>query len=88
MLKAAKVRFRFLRAFFAVAFIGNAAAQFANEPWVSFVVAFATITFVVWAIRCANCGKSPYVKWMGTSRIGIPVPELKCSKCGQHLFEE
>ena len=86
MLKAATIRFGFVRLFFIVAFLINGAAMFANEPSVSFLVAFLTIAFVVWSIRCAKCGKSPFVKWVGTSRIGIPIPERKCSKCGQQLF--
>lgn len=86
MLKAATVRFRLFRPFFVVAFIANAAAMFASEPWVSFLVAFLTVAFVVWAVRCAKCGKSPFVKRVGTSRIGIPIPERTCSKCGQPLF--
>lgn len=33
-------------------------------------------------IKCAKCGKSPYVLHRGPLRIGSPIPERKCSNCG------
>lgn len=80
------VHFRFFRSLVVVAFLFNAAAFFASfvfNPFISFVAGVLTLAWVAWCIRCANCGKSPFIKWKGSLRIGIPIPERKCSKCGQ-----
>ena len=76
------VRLRMFRALSSVLFAANAAALLFRSPLVSFVVAMLSLAFVDWSIRCANCGKSPFVKWKGRLRVGIPLPEQKCSRCG------
>jgi hypothetical protein len=88
MLRAVIIRFRFFRSFLIAGFVINGAALFFFKPFVSFVVAFLTLAFIVWCIRCVRCGKSPFVKWAGSSRIGIPIPERKCSKCGRDFFSD
>lgn len=81
------VRFKFFRSFVVGAFLLNAAAFFAafvfDNPFFSFAAAVLTLAWLSWCIRCANCGKSPFIKKIGTSLIGIPIPERKCSKCGR-----
>jgi hypothetical protein len=80
------VRFKFFRSFVGVAFLLNAAAFFASaiyNPFFSYGTVLLTLGWFGWCIRCANCGKSPFIKWAGAARIGIPIPERKCSKCGR-----
>lgn len=77
------IRFKFFRSLLIVAFLVNGAALFFYRPFVSFLVMCLTLAWLNWCIRCANCGKSPFIKWAGSARIGIPIPERKCSKCGR-----
>jgi DNA-directed RNA polymerase subunit RPC12/RpoP len=79
------IRLKFFRSILVVGFIVNGAALFFYRPFVSYLVVLLTLTWIASCIRCANCGKSPYVKQVGSSRIGIPVPELRCSKCGREF---
>lgn len=76
------VRLRLFRYLSSVLFAANAAALLLRSPFASFLVAMLSLACVDWCIRCANCGKSPFVKWKGQLRIGIPLPERQCSKCG------
>lgn len=83
------VRFKFFRSFVVVAFLFNAAAFFAAfvyNPFISYAASVLTLAWLAWSIRCPNCGKSPYVKRRGSLRIGVPIPESKCSHCGQELL--
>lgn len=80
------VRFKFFRSFLVVAFVLNLGAFFFYKPFISYVAALLTVALIAWCIRCANCGKSPYIKWAGSLRIGIPIPERKCSKCGRDFL--
>lgn len=86
------VRFKHLRWFLIVAFIGNGAGFFASfiigNPFVSFVVASLTLAAVSDCIRCGTCDKSPFVFRRGIWTIGSIIPESVCSKCGQRLFRE
>jgi hypothetical protein len=76
------VRVKFFRSFFLGGALANAAALFLFSPFVSFVVALLTLGVAATCIKCAKCGKSPYVLHQGSLRIGSPIPERKCSKCG------
>lgn len=83
------VRFKFFRAFVVVAFLFNGAAFFAAfvfSPFIAYAAAVLTLAWFAWCIRCANCGKSPFVKRRGSLRIGMPIPERKCSKCGRDFL--
>jgi transposase-like protein len=83
------VRFKFFRFFVVVAFFFNATAFFASfvfNPFISYAAAVLTLAWLTWCIQCAKCGKSPFVKWSGSLRIGIPIPESKCSKCGRYFL--
>lgn len=83
------VRLKFFRSFLVVAFLFNAAAFFAAfvyTPFISYVAALVTLEWFVWCIRCVNCGGSPFIKRHGSLRIGIPIPERKCSKCGRDFL--
>lgn len=87
MQKEVIVRFKFFRSFVVVAFLFNAAGLLAafvfDNCFISFVAAFLTLAWLAWCIRCANCDKSPFIKRAGSLRIGIPIPERTCSKCGR-----
>lgn len=76
------VRMKFFRSFFLVGALANGAALFFFSPFISFVVALLTLGFAANCIKCAKCGKSPYVLHRGSLRIGSPIPERKCSNCG------
>lgn len=76
------VRIKFFRSFFLVGALANGAALFLFSPFIAFGVALLTLGFVANNIKCAKCGKSPYVLHRGSVRIGSPIPERKCSNCG------
>lgn len=83
------VGFRFFRSFVIAAFLFNSVAFFASfvlNAFVSFAAALLTLAWLGWCIRCSNCGRSPFVKRRGALRIGIPIPERTCSKCGRDFL--
>src|SRR5579862_5588399 len=82
------LRFRFFRSFLLIGFLVNAGAVFANRPFVSYIAAFSTLAFVAFCFRCARCGKSPYTLIRKYARIGSPVPERVCSRCGFNFLTE
>jgi hypothetical protein len=89
MQKIAVIRLRFFRSFLILGWLANGAAMFFFHPFVSYMVGLLSLLFVISCIRCANCGKSPYILWKGRHRIGFPVPEVVCSKCGNnHLRDQ
>ena len=82
------VRFKFFRSFLVVAFLVNAAAflaAFVYNAFISYVAALLTLAWFAWCVRCPNCSRSPYIKRRGSLRIGVPIPETKCSNCGRDL---
>ena len=86
------VQFKCFRSFVVVSFLGNALAFLAafvfHNPFVAFVTAVLTLGWLSWCIRCIHCGKSPFIKVAGSTRIGIPIPEYKCSKCGRSFYDD
>lgn len=86
------VRFKCFRPFVVVSFLGNALAFLGafllNNPFISFAVSVLTLAWLSWCIRCPECGKSPFEKVAGSSRIGIPIPEYKCSRCGRSFLSD
>lgn len=86
--KEVTVRFRFFRSFYVSVFLINAAALIFFKPFISFAAAFLAIAWIAWCIRCPTCDKSPFLKLVGSSPIGIPIPERKCSKCGRDFVTD
>ena len=82
------IRFKFFRSFFVAGFLLNGAALFFFKPFVSYLVAFVTLVFIVACIRCPRCDKSPYIKLVGAMRIGSPIPERICSRCGKNFLTD
>jgi hypothetical protein len=79
------VRLKFFRSILITVFLANGAALFFDRPFASFLVAFLSLVWIIWCIRCATCGKSPFIRWVGRARVGVPVPEIKCSRCGREF---
>lgn len=85
MIRFAVVRFKFLRSFFLTFAVLNGLVLFFVSPLISFAFSILTLALVAMCIRCPECGKSPYIIRSGSLRIGTPIPEGICSKCG-HTF--
>jgi len=81
------VRFRWFRSFLIAAFLLNGGALFFFNPGLSFLVAFLSVCGIVGCISCPRCGKSPYILKRGPLRIGSPIPERICSRCGQSMIQ-
>jgi hypothetical protein len=82
------IRLKFFRSFLVVGILVNMAAMFFFKPLVSYLVALLTLGFVAASIRCTRCGKSPYIKVRGEMRIGSPIPERICSRCGKNFMTD
>lgn len=85
------VRFKCFKSFVVVAFLVNSMAFFAAfslNVFILYVTTVLTLAYFTWCVRCATCGKSPFVKWVKSLRIGIPIPERRCSRCGRNYSRD
>jgi hypothetical protein len=76
------VRFRFFRSFLVVGALANGSAMFFWFPFFSYAVVLLTLGLVAMCFSCVTCGKSPFVLIRNSLRIGSPIPERVCSRCG------
>jgi hypothetical protein len=76
------VRFRFFRSFLVVGALANGGAMFFWFPFISYAVALLSLGLVAMCFSCVTCGKSPFILIRNSLRIGSPIPERICSRCG------